>query len=174
MPKYVVSSTLSDPEWNNTTVIAPGEIAEAVGRLRDEVDGDVLVNGSVQLVDALHEHGLVDEYRLMVFPTVLGSGKRLFAAKAARPATMKLAESRQVGDEGVFIAHLRARGLMDRLGPDSEMARLEPLIGEWTVESSLAADPAPGPAAGRASSGSAIAPFWFSAPRSTSPRRPTA
>jgi len=102
MPKYVVSSTLSDPGWNNTTVIAPGEIAEAVGRLRDEVEGDVLVNGSVQLVDALHEHGLVDEYRLMVFPTVLGSGKRLFGS-TGEAAKMKLAESRQVGDEGVFI-----------------------------------------------------------------------
>ena len=82
-------------------MIAPGEIAEAVGRLRDKVEGDVLVNGSVQLVDALHEHGLVDEYRLMVFPTVLGAASG--SCLTGEAAKMKLAESRQVGDEGVFI-----------------------------------------------------------------------
>ncbi len=103
MPKYVVSSTLSDPEWANSTVIAPGEIADAVGRLRDELDGDVLVNGSVQLVGALHEHGLVDEYRLMVFPTVLGAGKRLFG-ESGDAAAMKLTDHRAVGDDGVSIA----------------------------------------------------------------------
>jgi dihydrofolate reductase len=74
MPKYVVSSTLSDPEWNNSTVID----LDRVAALKDEVEGDLLVNGSGQLTQALAERGLVDEYRLMVYPIVLGQGKRLF------------------------------------------------------------------------------------------------
>jgi dihydrofolate reductase len=102
MPKHVVSSTLSDPEWANSHVIAPDEIAESVGRLREGLEGDVLVNGSVQLVDALHDHGLVDEYRLMVFPTVLGAGKRMFAG-TRETAKLKLTDSRPVGDEGVVV-----------------------------------------------------------------------
>src|SRR5215210_1975771 len=77
MPKYVVSSTLKDPEWNNSTVL-DGDVAESVAKLRDEIDGDIVVAGSAQLVQGLIEHGLVDELRLMVFPVVLGSGKRLF------------------------------------------------------------------------------------------------
>jgi dihydrofolate reductase len=77
MPKYVVSTTLKDPEWNNSTVI-DGDVAEAVAELKQDVDGDILVNGSVQLVQKLMEHDLVDEYRLMIFPTILGAGKRLF------------------------------------------------------------------------------------------------
>src|SRR5215210_1485398 len=72
MPKYVVSSTLSEPQWNNTTVIR-GDLAEAVGRLRESVDGDIVVPGSIQLAQALIEHDLVDELRLMVFPVVLGA-----------------------------------------------------------------------------------------------------
>src|SRR5437773_6133839 len=77
MPKYVVSSTLEDPEWNNSTVLR-GDLVEEVSRLRDTAAGDVYVHGSAQLVQALVEHDLVDELRLMVFPVVLGSGKRLF------------------------------------------------------------------------------------------------
>jgi dihydrofolate reductase len=74
MPKYVVSSTLRDPEWNNTTVID----LDRVAALKDEVEGDLLVNGSGRLARELAERGLVDEYRLMVYPIVLGQGKRLF------------------------------------------------------------------------------------------------
>src|SRR3954451_22654016 len=77
MPKYVVSSTLDDPDWNNSTVIR-GDVGEEVAKLRDEFDGELQVAGSVQLVQALIEHDLVDELRLMVFPVVLGTGKRLF------------------------------------------------------------------------------------------------
>ena len=77
MPKYVVSSTLKDPEWTNSTVLS-GDLAAEVGRLKEEVDGDIVVHGSAQLAQALVEQGLVDELRLMVFPVVLGSGKRLF------------------------------------------------------------------------------------------------
>jgi dihydrofolate reductase len=85
MPKYVVSATLQDPEWNNSTVIS-GDVAAAVERLKQEFDGDILVNGSVQLVRALADQGLVDEYRLMVFPTVLGAGKKLFGDTGAAAA----------------------------------------------------------------------------------------
>src|SRR5688500_4250052 len=75
MPKYVVSSTLSDPEWTNTTVLR-GDLGDEVGKLRERVHGDVVVHGSARLVQALIERDLVDELRLMVFPVLLGSGKR--------------------------------------------------------------------------------------------------
>src|ERR687888_447596 len=100
MPKYVVSSTLSDPEWNNTTVLE-GDLADEVRRLKDEIDGDIVVHGSASLVQALLENDLVDELRLMVFPVVLGSGKRLFAETSDKKP-MRLADSRTVGD-GVSI-----------------------------------------------------------------------
>jgi dihydrofolate reductase len=78
MPKYVVSTTLESAEWSNSTIIRddlPGELA----RLKQEIDGDILINGSAQLVQSLIELDLIDEFRLMVFPVVLGGGKRLFA-----------------------------------------------------------------------------------------------
>jgi dihydrofolate reductase len=100
MPKYVVSSTLKDPEWTNTTVL-DGDVAEQVSKVRGEVDGDIVVHGSAQLVQGLLEHGLVDELRLMVFPVVLGAGKRLFGETSdKRP--LKLTDSKAVGD-GVTI-----------------------------------------------------------------------
>jgi dihydrofolate reductase len=100
MPKYVVSSTLKDPDWTNSTVI-DGDLAEEVSKLREEVDGDVVVHGSAQLVQALVDRGLVDELRLMVFPVVLGAGKRLFGETSdKRP--LRLAGSKIVGD-GVAI-----------------------------------------------------------------------
>ena len=101
MPKYVVSTTLRDPEWNNTTVIAD-DGAGQVAKLREAPGGDVLVNGSATLLRTLVEHDLVDEYRLMVFPTVLGDGKRLFAEGSEIPA-LELVESRPVGDQGVLV-----------------------------------------------------------------------
>jgi dihydrofolate reductase len=100
MPKYVVSSTLKDPEWTNTTVLA-GDLAEEVGRLKREQDGDVVVHGSPQLVQALLDQGLIDELRLMVFPVVLGAGKRFFGETADKQP-LRLADSRTVGD-GVAI-----------------------------------------------------------------------
>ena len=100
MPKYVVSSTLERPEWQNTTVLS-GDVAAAVSQMRDEVDGVVLVAGSATLVETLIEHDLVDELRLMVFPVLLGEGKRLFpSGEAKRP--LKLTEAKTVGD-GVTI-----------------------------------------------------------------------
>ena len=100
MPKYVVSSTLKDPEWTNSTVLQ-GDLAEEVAKLRQQHEGEVVVHGSAQLVQALVANDLVDELRLMVFPVVLGSGKRLFGDTSdKKPLT--LAESRTVGD-GVAI-----------------------------------------------------------------------
>ena len=95
MPKYVVSSTLERADWNNSTILR-GDVVEEVLRLKRELDGDVLVNGSVQLVRTLVEHDLVDEYRLMVFPVVLGKGKRLF--EEGLPMTpLELVETTRAG-----------------------------------------------------------------------------
>jgi dihydrofolate reductase len=100
MPKYVVSSTLEDPEWNNSTVLE-GDVAEAVAKLKQEQDGDIVVHGSARLVQTLVEHDLVDEFRLMVFPVVLGSGKRLFGETSDKKP-LRLVDSKTVGD-GVAI-----------------------------------------------------------------------
>jgi dihydrofolate reductase len=106
MPKYVVSSTLDNPEWNNSTVLR-GDLAEEVGELKDRHDGDVVVHGSAQLVQSLLERDLVDELRLMVFPVVLGSGKRLFGETSDKKR-LKLAESRTVGDGVAIVVYRRA------------------------------------------------------------------
>jgi dihydrofolate reductase len=98
MPKYVVSSTLTDPEWTNTTVVQ-GDLAEAVEDVKGRHDGDVLVHGSARLVQELIERDLVDELRLMVFPVILGTGKRLYGETSDKKP-LKLAESNVVG-EGV-------------------------------------------------------------------------
>jgi dihydrofolate reductase len=96
MPKYVVSSTLKDPGWNNSTVL-DGDLGKAVSDLRQRVEGDILVNGSVRLVRELAARGLVDEWRLMLYPTVLGAGKRLFDA-ADEPLPLRLTDSMQAGE----------------------------------------------------------------------------
>src|SRR6266566_4404439 len=100
-PKYVVSTSLTDPEWQNTTVIA-GDVPAEIAKLKDETEGVILVAGSGTLVRTLLENDLVDELRLMVFPTVLGRGKRLFPDGIGR-LKLKLAESRQVGSDGVQV-----------------------------------------------------------------------
>jgi dihydrofolate reductase len=107
MPKYVVSSTLSDPDWTNTTVVDPGDLAGAVARLRDEHEGDVVVHGSAQLSQALLEQDLVDELRLMVFPVVLGEGLRLFGETSDKK-TLKLDRSQLVGDGVMILVYTRA------------------------------------------------------------------
>jgi dihydrofolate reductase len=104
MPKYVVSTTLSDPEWSNSTVIG----AEDIAALKDDHDGPILVNGSGRLVDSLVERGLVDEYRLMVYPVVIGSGKRLFGDTSATKS-LRLADSRPVGPDGIVILTYRPK-----------------------------------------------------------------
>jgi dihydrofolate reductase len=100
MPKYVFSSTLKDPEWTNSTVL-DGDLPEAVSKLREDIDGDIVVHGSAQLAQALLDNDLVDELRLMVFPVVLGAGKRFFGATGDKKP-LKLTESKTVG-EGVAI-----------------------------------------------------------------------
>ena len=107
MPKYVVSSTLEKPEWTNSTVVAPDDLVKAVSKLRDEADGDVVVHGSAQLAQALIEHDLVDELRLMVFPVVLGPGKRLFGDPGEKK-TLRLVDSKVVGDGVVMLTYDRA------------------------------------------------------------------
>ena len=100
MPKYVVSSTLDAPDWNNSTVLK-GDVAEEVRKLKQEQDGDIVVHGSARLVQTLVEHDLVDEFRLMVYPLVLGSGKRLFGDTSDKKP-LRLVDSKVVGD-GVAI-----------------------------------------------------------------------
>jgi dihydrofolate reductase len=106
MPKYVVSSTLKDPEWTNTTVL-DGDVKESVSRLKDEVDGDIVVHGSVQLAQTLLELDLVDRLHLMVFPVVLGAGKRLFGETSDKK-TLRLAEHQIVGDGVAILVYERA------------------------------------------------------------------
>jgi dihydrofolate reductase len=100
MPKYVVSSTLEDPEWANSTVIGTDLQAE-VPKLKDRHERDIVVHGSGQVARGLLDLGLVDELRLMVFPVVLGKGKRPF--EGAEMSTLKLTESKTVGSDGVIV-----------------------------------------------------------------------
>jgi dihydrofolate reductase len=116
MPKYVVSSTLKDAEWNNSTVLK-GDVANEVAKLRQELDGDIVVHGSARLVQALVEHDLVDEFRLMVFPVVLGTGKRLFGETSDKKP-LRLVDSKMVGDGIAILIYEPAR---DRAkGSDSD------------------------------------------------------
>jgi dihydrofolate reductase len=101
MPKRVVSSTLKELTWNNSALVE-GDLADSVTKLKDEFDGDILVAGSATLVQALVDDDLVDELRLMVYPIVLGSGKRLFGDLDGTKS-FQLDESRPVGDDGVVI-----------------------------------------------------------------------
>ena len=96
MPKYVVSSTLRDPEWTNSTVLS-GDLVDEITKLKNEQNGDVVVHGSAQLVQSLIENDLVDELRLMVFPVVLGAGKRLFGETTDKKR-LQLSSSTVVGD----------------------------------------------------------------------------
>jgi dihydrofolate reductase len=106
MPKYVVSSTLEEPTWNNSTVLR-GNVTDEVTNLRERVGGDVVVHGSAQLAQALMENDLVDELRLMVFPVVLGTGKRLFGETGGKKRLV-LADARTVGDGVAILVYQRA------------------------------------------------------------------
>ncbi len=103
MPKYVVSTTLEEATWTNSTIVS-GDVPAELATLREQ-DHNLLVAGSGTLVATLMEHDLVDEYRLMVFPIVLGSGKRLFTA--GRKQTLSLAETKPVGSSGVVVLTYR-------------------------------------------------------------------
>jgi dihydrofolate reductase len=111
MPKYVVSSTLEEAEWNNSTVLK-GDVVEEVSRLRQGSGGDIVVHGSARLVQTLVEQGLVDELRLMVFPVVLGTGKRLFGDTTDK-MPLQLLDSKTVGD-GIAILIYRPAGLVEK------------------------------------------------------------
>ncbi len=100
LPKYVVSSTLEDPDWNNSTVVE-GDVVDEVSKLKQELGGEIVVLGSPQLARTLIEHDLVDELRLMVYPVVLGAGARLFGETSDKKP-MRLVDARTVGD-GVAI-----------------------------------------------------------------------
>ncbi len=107
MPKYVVSNTLKDPEWNNSTVL-DGDVVDAVSKLKQDFDGDLVVHGSAQLVQTLLENDLVDELRLMVFPVVLGSGKRVFGDTSDKKP-LRLTDSKTVGDGVEILVYEPAR-----------------------------------------------------------------
>ena len=108
MPKYVVSTTLERAEWQNSTILSGDPVAEAAA-LRDRLDGNILVAGSTSLVHALHDAGLVDEYRLMIYPTVLGSGKRLFR-DGAGAAGFEAVDVRPAGAVAVMTLRPLAEG----------------------------------------------------------------
>jgi dihydrofolate reductase len=109
LPKYVVSTTLKDPEWNNSTVIEGDEVAETVAGLKRDVEGDILINGSVEPVQTLMEHDLIDEYRLMVFPTILGAGKRLFG-ETGEAAALRLVEAKPADETLILVYEPSAKG----------------------------------------------------------------
>ncbi len=105
MPKYVVSSTLTEPTWENTTVLS-GDLTSEVNALKERYEGDILVAGSAQLVQGLLERDLVDELRLMVFPILLGGGKRLFGDLGDK-LRLERGETLELGDGVVVLSFVR-------------------------------------------------------------------
>jgi dihydrofolate reductase len=103
MPKYVVSGGLADPMWSNSTVLT-GDVVDAVSKLKQQVDGDIVVYASYQLVHALIEHDLADELRLVIFPVVLGRGRRLFAETSA-PKPLRLVDTTTIGQGLAFVRY---------------------------------------------------------------------
>jgi dihydrofolate reductase len=107
MPKYVVSSTLEDPDWNNSTVLK-GDAVEEVSKLKDKLDGEIVVAGSFQLLRTLMAHDLVDELRLKVFPVVLGAGERLFG-ETSDTKPLRLVDSQTLGDGIAYLIYAVVR-----------------------------------------------------------------
>jgi dihydrofolate reductase len=103
VPKYVVSSTLEDPGWNNSTVVA-GDVVNEVQKLKQEHTGEIVVYASFQLVRTLLEHDLVDELRLLIYPVALGAGERLFGGTSDKKP-MRLVDTRTVGDGVAFLTY---------------------------------------------------------------------
>jgi dihydrofolate reductase len=108
IPKYVVSSTLENPEWNNSTVLK-GDVVTEVSKLKQALDGEIVVPASYQLGRTLIEHGLVDELRLVVFPVVLGAGERLFA-ETGDEQPLRLVDAKTIGDGLAFLTYELVRG----------------------------------------------------------------
>jgi dihydrofolate reductase len=107
MPKYVVSSTLEEPDWNNSTILK-GDVVTEVSKLKQELDGEIVVPASYQLGRMLIEHDLVDELRLVIFPVVLGAGERLFGETSGMKP-MRLVDARIIGDSLAFLTYKFAR-----------------------------------------------------------------
>jgi dihydrofolate reductase len=107
LPKYVVSSTLQDPDWNNSTVL-DGDVVDEVLKLKEELTGEIVVLGSGQLARTLIEHDLADELRLLIYPVVLGDGARLFGASSDKKP-MRLVETQTVGDGIAILTYERVR-----------------------------------------------------------------
>jgi dihydrofolate reductase len=107
MPKYVVSSALADPKWSNSTVLK-GDVVSEVSKLKQEIDGEILVYASYQLVRTLIEHDLVDELRLVIFPVVLGAGERLFGPTSDKKP-LRLVQLSTIGDGLTFVTYQVAR-----------------------------------------------------------------
>jgi dihydrofolate reductase len=103
MPKYVVSSTIGEPRWGNATVLA-GDVVDEVSKLKQQLDGDIVVYGSTQLVPTLIEHDLVDELRLMVYPVVLGSGRHLFG-ETSQIMPLRLVQAQTVGESLALLTY---------------------------------------------------------------------
>jgi dihydrofolate reductase len=111
LPKYVVSSTLVDAHWNNSTVLT-GDVVSEISKLKQELHGDIVVYASGQLVRTLMEHDLVDELRLMIYPVVLGAGERLFGQTTGRQP-MRLVDTRTVGDGLAYLTYELSRASDD-------------------------------------------------------------
>jgi dihydrofolate reductase len=107
LPKYVVSSTLEDPDWNNSTVLK-GDVVNEVSKLKQELDGEIVVYASRQLVRTLMKHDLIDELRLMVYPVVLGDGERLFGETSDKKSMRRLS-TRTVGDGIAYLTYETVR-----------------------------------------------------------------
>jgi dihydrofolate reductase len=107
LPKYVVSSTLEDPDWNNSTVLK-GDVVDETSKLKPELNGEIVIPASFRLVHTLMEHDLVDELRLKVYPVVLGAGKRLFGETSDK-LPMRLVDTPTLGDGVVFLTYQRVR-----------------------------------------------------------------
>jgi dihydrofolate reductase len=107
LPKYVVSSTLDEPRWSNSTVLK-GDVVTEVSKLKQELDGDIVVPASIQLVHTLMAHDLVDELRLMIYPVVLGAGERLFGETSDKQP-MRLVHTQTVGESLAFLTYERVR-----------------------------------------------------------------
>lgn len=111
LPKHIVSATLKDPGWNNSTVLTGSDTVAEVSKLKDTIDGEIRVYASSQLVHTLVEHDLVDELRLIIFPFVMGAGNRLFDhssnRKPTRPTPLKLVDARSVGERLAYLTYRR-------------------------------------------------------------------
>jgi dihydrofolate reductase len=107
LPKYVLSTTVDDPEWHNSTVLK-GDVVTVVSKLKNEIEGDIVVPGSFQLLGTLMQHDLVDELRLKIFPVVLGAGARLFG-ETSDTKPMRLVDSRTLADGIAFLRYERVR-----------------------------------------------------------------